>query len=112
VACAEACEDKKATDIVVLDVRKLTSIADYFVLCSATNERQSRAIADDLRVSLKEQGVRELGIEGVRDGRWVLQDFGDVVVHVFHETQREFYDLDGLWADARRVRWKKASPKA
>jgi len=102
----------KASDIVVLDVRKLTSIADYFVLCSTTNERQSRAIADGLRAALKERGVRELGVEGIRDGRWVLQDFGDVVVHVFHQSQREFYDLDSLWSDARRVRWQNARPKA
>ncbi len=96
----------------MLDVRKVTSVADYFVICSASNERQSRAIADGLRAAFKEEGVRELGIEGVNDGRWVLQDFGDVVVHVFHQSQRGFYDLDGLWADARRVRWQKAAPKA
>lgn len=82
------------------------------MICSSTNERQSRAIADELRDALKKQGVRELGIEGVNDGRWVLQDFGDVVVHVFLDSQRRFYDLDGLWSDARHVRWQKARPKA
>ena len=95
----------------ILDVRKLTSISDYFVVCSVTNERQARAIADDLRVSMKEKGERELGVEGVQDGKWILQDFGAVVLHVFHESQREFYDIEGLWADAPRVKWKTASKK-
>jgi len=57
-------------------------------------------------------GVRELGVEGVKDGRWILQDLGDVVVHIFHETQREFYDIEGLWADAKQIRWKSAPKKA
>lgn len=109
---AETCADKKAKDIVVLDVRKITSIADYFIICSTSNERQARAIADGLRVRMKELGKREIGVEGVADGRWVLQDFADVVLHVFHESQREFYDIEGLWADAKQVRWKKPSKKS
>ncbi len=95
----------------MLDVRKITVIADYFVVCSAANERQARAIVEGLRAEMREQGLRELGVEGVHDGRWILQDFGDVIVHVFHESQRGFYDLEGLWADARRVRWQNARPK-
>jgi ribosome-associated protein len=109
---AEVCSDKKAKDIVVLDVRKITTISDYFIICSTSNERQARAIADGLRVRMKELGKRELGVEGVADGRWVLQDFADIVVHVFHESQREFYDIEGLWADAKQVRWKKPSKKS
>ncbi|HUR39330.1 MAG TPA: ribosome silencing factor [Planctomycetota bacterium] len=109
---AEVCSDKKAKDIVVLDVRKITSISDYFIICSTSNERQARAITDDLRVRMKEIGKREMGVEGVADGRWVLQDFADIVVHVFHESQREFYDIEGLWADAKQVRWKKPSKKS
>lgn len=101
----------KATNVVVLDVRKLTSISDYFVVCSVGNERQARAIADDLRVSMKELGERELGVEGIQDGKWILQDFGAVVVHVFHEAHREFYDIEGLWADAPQVKWKAAAKK-
>lgn len=111
ISCASVCQDKKASDIVVLDVRKLTPIADYFVICSTTNERQSRAISEELRDLMRKHGRRELGIEGVRDGRWILQDFGDVVVHVFLESLRRFYDLDGLWSEARRVRWEKSRPK-
>jgi len=109
---AEVCDEKKAKDIVVLDVRKITSISDYFVVCSTSNERQARAIADDLRVRLKDLGKREMGVEGMEDARWVLQDFGDIVLHVFHESQREFYDIEGLWADAKQVRWKKPSKKS
>jgi ribosome-associated protein len=107
---AETCDEKKAKDIVVLDVRKITSISDYFIVCSTSNERQARAIAESMRMKLKEMGRREMGVEGMEDGRWVLQDFGDIVLHIFHESQREFYDNEGLWADAKQVRWK-TSPK-
>lgn len=83
------------------------------MVCSVTNERQSRAIADQLRVSMRdEHGLRELGVEGIQDGRWILQDFGAVVVHIFHESQRGFYDIEGLWADAPRVAWAPARKKA
>jgi len=108
---AEVCDEKKAKDILVLDVRKITSISDYFIVCSTSNERQARAIAEDLRMRLKDMGKREMGVEGLEDARWVLQDFGDIVLHIFHESQREFYDIEGLWADAKQVRWKKPSKK-
>ena len=109
---AEVCYDKKAKEIIVLDVRKITSISDYFIVCSTTNERQARAIAEEMRMKLKEMGRREMGVEGMEDARWVLQDFGDIVLHIFHETQREFYDIEGLWADAKQVRWKKPGRKS
>ena len=109
---AETCDEKKAKEIVVLDVRKITSISDYFIVCSTSNERQARAIAEGMRMKLKEMGRRELGVEGLDDARWVLQDFGDIVLHIFHESQREFYDIEGLWADAKQVRWKKPSKKS
>jgi ribosome-associated protein len=109
---AETCDEKKAKDIAVLDVRKITSISDYFIVCSTSNERQARAIAESMRMKMKEMGRREMGVEGMEDGRWVLQDFGDIVLHIFHETQREFYDIEGLWADAKKVRWKKTSKKS
>jgi ribosome-associated protein len=97
----------------VLDVRKLTTISDFFVVCSVGNERHARAISDELRVSMRDRhGLRELGVEGVNDGKWILQDFGAVVVHVFHESQREFYDIEGLWADAPRLRWEPSRKKA
>ena len=109
---AEVCDEKKAKEIVVLDVRKITSISDYFIVCSTSNERQARAIAEGMRMRMKELGRREMGVEGIDDARWVLQDFGDIVLHIFHESQREFYDIEGLWADAKQVRWKKASKKS
>ncbi len=109
---AEVCDSKKAKEIIVLDVRKITTISDYFIVCSTSNERQARAIAEDLRMRLKEMGKREMGVEGLEDARWVLQDFGDIVLHIFHESQREFYDIEGLWADAKQVRWKKPSKKS
>ena len=109
---AQVCDEKKAKDIVVLDVSKITTISDYFIVCSTSNERQARAIADELRVQFKGMGIRELGVEGLEDARWVLQDFGYIVLHIFHETQREFYDIEGLWADAKKVRWKKTSKKS
>ena len=109
---AEICDEKKAKDIVILDVRKITTISDYFIICSTSNERQARAIAEDLRLRMRELGKSEMGVEGMKDGRWVLQDFADIVLHVFHESQREFYDIEGLWADAKQVRWKKTARKS
>ena len=108
VACARLCDDKKAADIVILDVRKLTFIADYFVLCSTTNERQSKAIADTVYAEMKAKGHRAIsnGRHGA-DGRWMLQDFGDVVVHIFEAGARKFYDLDSLWADAKLIAWSR-----
>ena len=109
---AEVCDEKKAKEIVILDVRKITSISDYFIVCSTSNERQARAIAEDLRLRMRDLGKREMGVEGMQDGRWVLQDFADIVLHIFHESQREFYDIEGLWADAKRVLWKKPRKKS
>jgi ribosome-associated protein len=96
--------DKKALDLDVLAVGQLTSIADYFILASATNERQSAAIADGIITALREQlNVRPLLIEGMTPGRWVLLDFGDFIVHIFTEDVRRFYGLERLWGDAPNV---------
>lgn len=96
--------DKKATNLDVLEVGALTSIADYFILCSATNERQAQAIADSVVDRLKEEmGVRPLLVEGATPGRWVLIDFGDFIVHIFTEEVRRFYGLERLWGDAPNV---------
>ncbi len=109
MSCARICDDKKAEKIVILDVRKLTFITDYFVICSVQNERQSHAIAETIAVELKKKGVRPVGGRGLeRDGTWVLQDFSDVVVHIFRDDQRAFYDLESLWADAKPVKWAPA----
>lgn len=96
--------DKKATNLDVLSVGELTSIADYFVLSSAGNERQAQAIADNILDRLKqEMGVKPLLVEGTTPGRWVLLDFGDFIVHIFTEDVRRFYGLERLWGDAPNV---------
>jgi ribosome-associated protein len=93
----------KALNVVVLDVRGLASFADHFILCSGRSHRQVSAIADFVEQDLKTKGVKPLGIEGIRDGHWVLMDYGDVIIHVFYEPIRIFYDLEGLWSDAKRI---------
>jgi ribosome-associated protein len=96
--------DKKATNLDVLAVAELTSIADYFVLCSAGSERQAQAIADNVVDRLKqEMNVKPLLVEGTTPGRWVLLDFGDFIIHIFTEDVRRFYGLERLWGDAPNV---------
>jgi ribosome-associated protein len=92
--------DRKATDVALLDVRGMSSYADYFVLASGDSERQVTASAEHVREQLKSAGNRTIGTEGFDTGNWVLLDYGEVVVHVFFTEVRAFYDLDGLWADA------------
>ena len=95
---------RKAVGVVVLDVHDLTSLADYFIICSGKSNRQVSAIADHVQRELKNAGIRPLSVEGAREGHWVLLDYGYVVIHVFYEPVRQFYDLEGLWADAPRVK--------
>lgn len=96
--------DKKAFDLDVLSVGDLTSIADYFILSTATNERQAAAIADNILEKLKkEMGVRPLLVEGASPGRWILLDYGDFIIHIFTEDVRRFYGLERLWGDAPNV---------
>jgi ribosome-associated protein len=102
LAIAQAALDKKAEDVTVLDVRGLTSYADYFVVMTADSERQASAIADAVEQSMKAQGISKVGVEGYEGGRWILVDYGDVVAHVMNRESRGFYDLEGLWADAPR----------
>lgn len=93
----------KALDVVVLDLQGLTSFADSFIICSGRSHRQVSAIAEFVEQNLKAKGIKPLGIEGLREGHWVLMDYGDVVIHVFFEPIRIFYDLESLWSDARRI---------
>ena len=95
--------DKKAEGAVILNIGKLSSIADYLLICSASSERQVQAIANSVEEGLKKKNVRPLSIEGVREGRWALIDYGDVIAHIFLEPVREFYNLEGLWPEAPRV---------
>jgi ribosome-associated protein len=96
--------DKKACDLVVLDVRELTSMADYFLICSGRSDRQVQSIAQGLEENAVDEGIRPYAVEGTQRGHWVLMDFSDVIVHVFYEPVRGFYDLDGLWGHAPRVK--------
>lgn len=101
--CAEAADNKKAGDIVILDLRTLTYITDYFVICSGTSTTQISAIADGIGQELAKAGIHPSHIEGQAEASWVLMDYGDVVVHVFDEQTRIHYALEKLWADAARV---------
>jgi len=101
---AEAADGKKAYDLQVLDLAGLTGIADYFVICSASNITQVGAISDGIGHALAASGVRPSHIEGGAEATWLLMDYGDVVVHIFDEQARAYYSLDRLWGDAPRVR--------
>jgi ribosome silencing factor RsfS/YbeB/iojap len=102
--CAAYILDKKAFNVRILDVRKISSLTDFLVLASGSSDRQVKAAAESVNLGLKkEHGTMPIGMEGLNDGRWALIDYGDVMVHVFHEPVRLFYDLDGLWCDAEEV---------
>ncbi|HEY8201458.1 MAG TPA: ribosome silencing factor [Actinomycetota bacterium] len=103
LTAAQAASSKKAMDIVILDVGKIIGITDYFVICSGNTERQVKTIVDEIERRLREEGVRPYRREGEREQRWVLVDYLDVVVHVFHREDREYYDLERLWSDAPQV---------
>jgi ribosome-associated protein len=98
---ANAALSKKAHDVTILDLRKLTTMTDYFVVCSVDSDTQARAAADAIKNEALEKGETSVRKEGYSEGRWVLLDFVDVVAHVFHKEQREFYNLEKLWGDAK-----------
>lgn len=100
---ANAAADRKATDIVALDVSETLVITDLFLIASADNERQVNAITEEVEDRLREAGHSPLRREGVRDGRWALLDYGDVVIHIQHDDEREFYGLQRLWSDSPAV---------
>jgi ribosome-associated protein len=92
--------DKKAYDIVVLDLRKLFPLADYFVICTGDSEKQVEAIASEVREKLEAEGIEPLGVEGTPDSGWVLMDYRDVILHIFMPAQRDYYELEKLWRKA------------
>ena len=105
---AQTAEDNRGTDIVVLDMRELTSMFDYFVLATGASRRQFHAMSEEIDHALEDRmGDRRLGIEGYEESRWILLDYGDVVVHLFEPETREYYALEELWGQAKR-----ASPRA
>jgi len=95
--------EKKAYDLILMEVREVTSIADYFIICSGRSDRQVQGIAQGIAENLAGAGIPLLSVEGVSRGQWVLMDFSDVIVHIFYQPVREFYDLEGLWHHAPRV---------
>jgi ribosome-associated protein len=99
----KAAGEKKAINIVVLDLREIASFTDYFVITSGTNERQVQAISDEIVETLKKAGTAAARVEGYKTAEWILLDYGDFVVHVFDEKARAFYDLERLWRESRRV---------
>ena len=114
-AVVEALEEKKAKDILALDVRNITSLFDYVVIASGDSGRQTKALARNVQDRLKELGAHVYGVEGEQTGEWVLVDFGDIVVHVMQPTVRAYYNLEELWANAKKApkpRKKKADAAA
>lgn len=103
---AELIHDKKAADIVILDISKITLVADFFVIASGGSALQIRALADTAAEKMKELGEAALRIEGYRNAMWLLIDFGSVILHIFSDEARRFYDLERLWGDAPRVDFK------
>ena len=97
---AQAAIEKKATDVIVLEVRELTTIADYMVLCSTGSHRQVQAVMEHINSKLKNKKTRPLSIEGTESSTWILMDYGDIMVHIFTEDTRQHYALDRLWGDA------------
>ena len=109
-ACARLVEERKAEDIVVLQVAPLTSIADYFVIATGRNVRQLRAMATEIQEGLDRLRIRPLGVEGSSESGWILVDLGAVVVHLFDPATRRLYDLEMLWGDAPLVEWEQVLP--
>lgn len=103
---ARAAGDKKATDIVILDLRQIASFTEYFVIASGASNRQVQAISNEVEERLRKSGKRPLHIEGYSGAEWILLDYGDFIVHVFSSSSRQFYDLERLWRDAGRIEVK------
>jgi ribosome-associated protein len=109
LAAAQTAEDHRGRDIVVLDVRKLTTMFDYFVIASGTSRRQLHAMSEEIDQRLeKELNDERMGIEGYAESRWILLDYGSVVIHLFDDETREYFALENLWAEAPRITWKAA----
>lgn len=103
LTAVRAAESKKAVDIRVLDLREITSFADYFILCTGGNQRQIQAISDEIGVQLRERGEFPVSVEGYNNAEWILVDYGDHLVHIFSEKARDYYDLERLWKHAAHV---------
>jgi ribosome-associated protein len=103
ITAVHAAAEKKAVDIVVLDLREIASFTDYFIITSGTNERQVQAISDEVYETLKKAGSTAARVEGYKTAEWILLDYGDFIVHIFEQKSRKFYDLERLWRESKRV---------
>lgn len=103
ILCVNAALEKKAKNIIILNMQKVTSFADYSIVCSGTSDRQVQSIAQAIEENMKKSGFLPLGIEGERTARWILMDYADIIVHVFYEPVRDFYDMERLWPDAPKM---------
>jgi ribosome-associated protein len=108
--CARIADDNRAKDILVLDLREITPLVDYFVIVTAGTRRQGNAIASEIDAAMKKQGEAKLGLEGSEEGRWILIDYGDFVVHIFNPEYRVFYALEEIWGDAPQLDWQNNPP--
>jgi ribosome-associated protein len=99
----QAAQGKKALDIVVMDLRNMNAITDYFIICSGRSSRQVMAIAEHIQKEMRNSHIRPLGVEGQGSGHWILLDYGHIVIHVFYDPIRRFYNLEGLWSDVPRI---------
>lgn len=100
---ANACDDKRAEDIVALDMQDVSLMTDYFLICHGSNERQVQAIARSIKDTMEEEDVIIQRLEGYEQARWILVDLGNIVCHVFHKEERSYYNLERLWGDASKV---------
>lgn len=106
ILCAQVAQDNKGRNTVILDMRGLTDLYDFFILTTGTSRRQIHTISEEIDAALTRAGDRRLSIQGYEGSKWVVQDYGDILVHVFDEETRQYYALEDLWADAARVDWK------
>ena len=112
VAAAAVAADNNATDIVVLDLRGVSPVTQYFVICTGTSDRQMRAVADEIAKHGARMGQRVWQVAGQRTAEWIVMDFVDVVVHIFDQAHRRYYDLELIWGEAPRIRWRRSVAKA
>jgi ribosome-associated protein len=108
--CARIADDNRAKDILLLDLRQTTPLVDFFVIVTASSRRQGNAIASEIDQAMKKQGEAKLGLEGSEEGRWILIDYGDFVVHIFSPEYRAYYALEEIWGDAPQLDWHEPTP--
>lgn len=111
IECARVADEHRGERILVLDMTRLTPIVDYFVIVTGSTRRRIHTIVEEIDRAMEQAGQRRLGLEGYDSSRWVLLDYGDIVVHVFDPEAREYYDLENLWADAPRIEWQSAAER-